>query len=208
MGTVEFDDLVARLRGIADVVNAFKAESVQLRVVEALISAHGDVSGTTASTLGADGQSTSATLRRARKATARKKAASAKVIVGEKATSRRRGTGASAFNLVNDINLAPAGKEPFDDFITRAQPKNHVENCLATVYWLVEIAKAPASDDRIFTVYRLQGWKLPANLTIELSRPKSLDWINPSDRKDIKVTVVGINHVEKTMLNRPPKVAI
>jgi hypothetical protein len=207
MGSAEFDELAGRLREAADVVNSYTAESVQLKIIDALIDAfHGTAQSRHRPALppdpasAADGASSAAnssgkgsTSRRRRKSNEG----------GEKpARSRRSG---NPFKIVDKLDLQPKGKEPFEDFIARAQPRSHPENILASAYWFEQIAKELVTGDKIFTVYRLQKWELPKDFSNQLSQAGSKGWLNQSDRENITLTSIGINEVEKIMVLRPPK---
>jgi hypothetical protein len=208
VNTTEFDELVAQFGSAAGMVNGFKSEAVQLRVIDALIAAVGGAellaSPSTQLEVDRTGASTSGGATPHRRPPAKKKSAAD----GERPASKRR-VARNPFSMVTDLDLSPTGKESLEDFIGRAQPKSHEENGVATVYWLAQIGgRTPVTQDMIFTVYRELKWTLPTDLSNVLSRTGSKGWIDPSNREDMTVTTLGLNQVEKTMLGRPPKATV
>jgi hypothetical protein len=195
MSTDDYEALVKRLPEVAEAVNRFKSDSVQERVFDLLLSK-----------LGLAGNVTSAGKERPRKRTkaAISKPAEDGAPAKPKAKGRARG---SALSIVKDLNLRPGGKNPLKELVDAKQPKSNEERSLLALHYLRgQGALSSVGVDHVYTVYKDQGWKVPANLRNQLQVLSSTKgWIDTSDGADIKLTVKGENYVEHDMPNKKAK---
>lgn len=96
------------------------------------------------------------------------------------------------------LNLHPADKESFKDFVAEKQPSdNALEHNVVAAYWLSQVAEVGAvTADQIFTCYRGIGWKLPGDLRNSLQKTASMKgWLDTRDTDDIKVVSHGLNFI-------------
>jgi hypothetical protein len=201
VGSEEYDVVVEKLRAAAPVINAFQSESVQLRVVDALIVAMGEP--LTSKPSGQQGDGEQGRADRARRAL--KRVAKPPGAEGADRPAKKKAA-KGGFALVNTLDLHPKGKESLEDFIADVAPKSHVENCVAATYYLEHvIEEVPVTQNMIFTIYRVLKWTLPKDLSNTLSQAGSKGLIDQSDRSKIAVTLPGLNLVEKTMRGRGKK---
>jgi hypothetical protein len=101
-----------------------------------------------------------------------------------------------------DLNLHPAGKTSFRDFVAEKQPGNNThEHNVVALYWLTQLAEVEtATADQVFTCYRNLKWKLPADLRNSLQSTSSVKgWMHTKDTDDLKITAQGINFVEREL---------
>lgn len=200
MADSEFDDLMRRMPEIANAVNTFKSEAVQREAFLALVAsfsggqAREKTPGTLGTSVGApsDGGAGSA---------------GAGDVNGERRqTVRRKGDRTRyAPRLLKDLDLAPAGKKSFQQFIDEKQPKSNEDKYAVAVYYLQhELGISPITLDHVASVFRMtSGWKEPANLlsgiTTAASRKGTIDTKNFND---LTTTPRGRNFVEHEL---PPK---
>jgi hypothetical protein len=115
---------------------------------------------------------------------------------GETKPARRRSSGSTR---VKGLDLAPKGKQSFDEFVGEKQPKSQHDKSAACVYYLSEIAEiTPVTSDHVYTCYRDQGWDMPPDMATSLfltaSKKGSLD---TSNLDDITIEPRGVNHIER-----------
>lgn len=205
MGTDEYDEIAARLRTTADVVNSFKSEAVQLRVVEALLGSLDAPGPRRSDTAGA--QETGPTERAVGGGASRKPRRRPSMVSPGDTTSsaqaRKRSSVKRQFKMVSELNPTPPRARPLNEFVTDKQPTSNKEKCLVAVYWLTHEAKVgTVTADHVFTVFRLQNWPLPTNFGNTISQTGTQGWVNVADRDDMTPTNIGINHVEHQMPTR------
>jgi hypothetical protein len=189
MEAKEYEALVKRLPEVAEVVNRFKSDSVQQKAFELLLSKLGFEQGETGGRIPRP---------RARKAAKAPPASLDNNGTGAKGKGRKK---SSVPSLVKSLDLRPGGKSPFNDLVLEKQPKSNNEKSLLIVHFLRGFPGVDAVTlDHVFTVYRDQGWRVPANLRNQLQVMASTKgWLDTSEGSDIKVTVKGENYVNHDM---------
>ena len=197
MSETELDGLLKRMPEIAAAVNAFQSEAVQHEAFQALVASYSGRShaphkhgAPTPPAAPANGDTPDA----ARPASNGKK-------------PRRKGEGGRRTpKLIRDLDLNPAGKKSFTEFIEEKQPKSNEDKYAVAVYYLEQIAALDAvSFDHVASVFRMtSGWKEPSNfisgITNAASRKGTID---TKDYNNVKTTPRGRNFVEHEL---PPKV--
>jgi hypothetical protein len=107
---------------------------------------------------------------------------------------------AGSLSIVKDLNLKPSGKKSFSDFVSAKQPSSNAEKCLVAVHYLTNVLGVKAGANHVFTCFKVQGWRVPANLPNALQWTASQPgWLDTRNMSDIKVTTHGDNHVEHDM---------
>src|SRR5439155_21365220 len=71
---------------------------------------------------------------------------------------------ASSLSIVKDLNLKPNGKKSFSYFVTAKQPSSNAEKCLIAVHYLTNVLGLKAGTSHVFTCFKVQGWRVPADL--------------------------------------------
>jgi hypothetical protein len=188
-----FADLLEHMPAIAKAVNQFSSEAVQERAFDALMQQLG-VNAAPAS----NGSSAPAASRRAKP----RKAATPSDSEGKgtkPAAGRRKAT---ALSIDKDLNLRPAGVEPFAEFVaSKGSPSANAEKLLVTVYWLEKVAEVESvSTNQVYTAFKNVAWKVPSDLRNALQQVASKKgWLVTTDMDDLSVTIAGENHVEHDM---------
>lgn len=110
------------------------------------------------------------------------------------------------YDLINDLNLRPDGKQTFRDFYRLKQPSGNQEVVTVAVYYLQKIVGVSnISVNHVYTSIKElsdQGVRLPANIETTLSdivRRKA--WIESSDSNGWVVTVRGENFIEQDLIS-------
>lgn len=191
----ELEALLGRMGAIADAVNAFKSETVQHEAFTALIAAfHGKHQGPTQRVPAAEA---------ALEMDKTEQAASTKrrPAIGPAKTREAR----SDWKMLKDLDLNPAGKLSFDEFIKEKQPRSNEDKYSVAVYYLSNVLEIEnITMDHVGTTFRLTKiWKEPTNLRAGLSVTSSRKGtIDTTNCYDIKITPTGRNFVEHDL---PPK---
>jgi hypothetical protein len=117
---------------------------------------------------------------------------------GAQKTPRRRAT---APTRVKGLDLSPAGKQSFEEFVAEKQPVNQHDRNLSSVYYLAEVAEvSPVTIDHVYTCYRDRGWAIPSNLRNSLQLTASRKtYLDTADMDDIKLEPRGVNHIERAL---------
>lgn len=192
MTETRLDALLSRIDKIAKAVNSFSSDAVQQRVFDTLIAAFDSELGpakTTQPPRAPTGQST---------ADAQSQQTGAK----RSGSSRKRREAPAAKGppkLIRDLNLRPAGKPSFDDFVAEKQPRDNQEKFLLAIYYLEQMAGIqPVTDAHVGTVFRMtSGWREPGNLGSGLRMTAHRkNTIDTSNLEDLKTTPHGRNFVE------------
>ena len=184
----EISQLLQYMPKIAEVVNAFSSEAVQQQAFDALIAAWagaempGQGLGRTEESVksGEKGKEGSPTTRAERGA-------------------RKRKAPSTSSSAVKDLDLRPAGKTSFDDFVAEKQPKSNEDKYAVVVYWLEQIVGlSPITAEHVGAVFRLtKAWKEPTSVRTGLSvvgvRKGTID---TSDMNSLATTPTGRNFVE------------
>jgi hypothetical protein len=195
----DLDVLLKRMPEMAQAVNAFQSPELQREAFEALVAAF---KGHTTQA-GASQQHTS-------QAQADKPAPSPAAGKGGKPprqNGEREGRKRGGFTptILRDLNLSPAGKKSFNDFVKEKQPKSNEDRYAVAVYWLEHEAQiSPITFNHVATIFRVTpDWKEPINIQSGLTTAASRkNTINTKDFEDIKTTPTGRNFVEHEL---PPK---
>ncbi len=115
----------------------------------------------------------------------------------------KRKTNSNTPSLVKDLDLkGGSGGKSLSDFYNQYSPNSNLEKNLIFAYYLQqEIKLNSITVDHIFTCYRnVSGIKTPGALQqslIDTARNKG--WLDTTSLSDIKVSIVGINHIEHDM---------
>ncbi len=105
-------------------------------------------------------------------------------------------------NPDKSLELAPSGKQSWDDFVAAKSPSNHHERYTAAVYWIREIAENDkATINQIVTCYHAQGWALPSDVRNQASQT-GMKYLDSSSLDDLKLSTLGVN-----LVNALPKSA-
>jgi hypothetical protein len=176
---------------IAAAVNSFTSEAVQIQALDALIDAYrGGVqrhpSGHVAEL--------SATPDVPSPATAEQNKGRKRVRKGRAGSSPKE-----QVEIVRGLDLRPAGKQSFTDFISEKKPSANQDKFAVAVYWLEQIAEvSPISMGHVAAVFRqTSGWKEPGNMRVGLTTTASRkNTIDTSDLNAIRTTPHGRNFVE------------
>lgn len=183
----ENDDLLSRLAGIVEVVNAFRSPEVQLEAFRLLVGG-GSVATARGNPKSPRGQQGGKPTRRAVKPGVAE--------VGKSTSRRSTGAKKATFQFLKDLDLQ-TGDEPFEQFVARKAPKNNVDKCVVAIYWLQRLANlGPISIHHVYTCFKDRGWPLPADLANTLQQAGTHGYLDSADRDDLKVVVRGENHVE------------
>lgn len=194
MSESELDRLLSKMGDIAGAVNAFNSEAVQQAAFTALMNVAVGVGPTKpAETKGQSDVRQDATC--PAEANAPKPSRSAK----PKSASKKGLVPRGQWTFNRNMNLRPAGKETFVDFVEEKQPKSNEDRYALIVYYLSEIAGQPTvSISDVGSVFRLMpSWREPkqldAGLRMASSRKGTLETGN---LEDLKLTPHGRNYVE------------
>jgi hypothetical protein len=108
--------------------------------------------------------------------------------------------------MVNSLDLKPAEKQSFEDFIEEKQPKSNEDKYVAAVYYLEAILEiSPVTKNEVGTVFRLaKSWKEPSALTKGMQMTSlRKGTLNTSDADNIKLTPHGRNFVDHELPAKP-----
>jgi hypothetical protein len=203
MAEKELDALLSRMERIAAAVNGFSSEAVQQAAFAALVNAFGgSPPGSTTVGPAATHQDNSGEKKQDEVVSS-----AGDVGAGGKKSNKKKSTasGGKDFKVVKDLDLRPADKKAFEDFVAEKQPKSNEDKYAVAVYYLQHILELPAVTwHHVATVFRLtSSWREPADATAGLrvtsSRKATID---TTDLDNIKVTPQGRNFVEHDL---PPK---
>ncbi|UCI26533.1 hypothetical protein [Mesorhizobium sp. B2-8-5] len=202
MGEAELDSLLARMPKIAAAVNEFKSEAIQQSVFNALLTAYGF-------------KVAQATLSNAAQApdTLQPREAELVAKTGDEGTPskaasppkqmkpRKSSAGANGqnFKFLRELDLRPAGKKSFFDFVAEKVPQTNEDKFAVAVYWLEQTAELPAvTADHVGTAFRMvPEWREPSDLKGSLRVASSRKGtIVTSDMDNIRITPQGRNFVD------------
>jgi hypothetical protein len=183
--TPDFEEQVAKYKKIAVAVNAFSSPEVQKLAFEAL-------TGSARSQPPAKHH-----LPAEEKESANSDSSGKPEPNGEAGQKRRKAVKAS-LAVDKSLNLRPAGKQAFKDFVADKQPGTNDERNVVTVYYLKELLEvSKATIGQILACYKEADWRVPGNplnsLQVTASR---MAWLDTQDRDDIKLTPQGENTVK------------
>jgi len=192
MGQEEFAVLLERMPKVAEAVNAFKSESVQLEAFQALVEAFVGEDGTSKRKT-AESPSAGESVGTLKKATR----TASKTTKGKEGNSTKKRRGSSP-KVVGDLNLRPSAKQSFKDFAAEKAPKTYFEKETVAVYYLIETIgmQKGITEDHVYSCFQDAKWRVPHNLLNSMQEASSRkSWLDTSDGDDIKITTPGKNLV-------------
>ncbi|MDQ5826613.1 MAG: hypothetical protein M3441_20695 [Chloroflexota bacterium] len=123
---------------------------------------------------------------------------------GSTPIKRKSGGGKEMPSLIKSLDLsARDGKPSLNDFYGGYQPKSNYERNLIFVYYLAQVREIPESvtEGHVFTCYRHLSQKIPEAFSQSLwDTGSKKGWLDTSSLEDIKLTTLGINHLEHAMV--------
>jgi hypothetical protein len=200
MAKEEFEALLVRMKEIAGAVNVFSSETVQAQAFNILINTFSDKDGGDRTKLAPSNHTSVHNLSKEKHDADNGDTESEGR--GSKAGRRKRSIGSGSkqtFPLVKDLDLHPAEKISFSEFIERKKPKSDQDKYAVAIYYLEQVLEKPAiTISDISTVFRqTSSWKEPTNLRVGLSTAASRkNTINTADMNKITTTPHGRNFVE------------
>jgi len=118
--------------------------------------------------------------------------------VARKKASKKPAKTKTALSMVKNLNLKPSGKMSFKEFVETKRPSSNLEKCVVAVYYVANILKEEqVSADQVFTCFKVQGWRVPANLNNTLQETASRNaWLDTANMSAITLTTHGENLIE------------
>jgi len=111
--------------------------------------------------------------------------------------------GSLTLSIVKTLNLRPSGKKSLSDFVKEKSPDSNEKKCLVATYYLKNTLKQQVGLNCIYTCFKSENWRIPANLKMTLLVLSSRrGWLDTSDSNDIKVTTHGENFIEHDMTEK------
>jgi len=116
-----------------------------------------------------------------------------------KKITKRGKSSSTGYTLNNELNLFPKGKDSFKVFFSQYHPKGP-ENILIMVYYLQKILGISNIDiNALYTYFKQIPLEVP-NIKSALDNIQHRKgWIDTKNYSDLKITVLGDNHVEFKM---------
>jgi len=199
MSATELDQLLERMPAIAEAVQRFKSDAIQVQVFDALVGAFqsaahaptSDSKKTKTPEPPADGKGDTG-------------GDPASAQGARRTASRKVGTGTAkskqSFSIDKTLDLH-AGSQNFKDFAVAKQPKNVMEKALVAVYWLTRVLDSAdaATLDRVYTCFKHMAWPIPSDLANTTQQAGAKGWLDSRKRDDLRVVVGGENHIEHEM---------
>jgi hypothetical protein len=171
---------------VAEVVNSFKSEQVQLLAFRKLLSNYG-------LEIIEDPDSSSADPDLKKKGTTKKK----KAKRAKKKTGNIKKTKSTSLSIIKDLNLKPRNKKTIDAFIADKQPSSLLEKTATCVYYLGHTLSIKGiCYNHVFTCFKHLKWRLPADLPNMMQQAGTKGWLDTSSNDDIKITTHGENLIE------------
>jgi hypothetical protein len=172
----DFNELVAKMEQIAEIVNKFSNPDLQRDVYNRLLSSINIAPVEAKKNVSV----TSVSRTEAKQKQSKKK--NSKYIP----------------KMMKDLDLSPKGQTSFDAFIAEKKPQTNEDKYIVVVYYFeIILAESPVTIDHVFSVFRLKKWKEPKDLiggiTVAGSRKGILD---TADYNNLKTTPTGRNFVE------------
>lgn len=177
----KFKELLESLPKIAEAVNSFSSEELQIEAFHTLM----DLSG----------NSFDEETRKSVRPKDNIKPESKEGITSKKKFLKEK----DSPTLIKDLDLNPKDKKSFQDFIAEKNPSSNEDKYPVIVYYLESILELhPITINHIFSVFRFyKAWKEPINLKGGLKTASSRKGtIDTTDMYDIKMTPTGRNFVE------------
>ncbi|MDP1598690.1 hypothetical protein [Phenylobacterium sp.] len=206
MAQEDLDALLQRMESIATAVNSFTSEAVQQEAFAALVAAfEGRRHAPRNAAAAAPVEAPEHELDVAKADAAPDKAAGSKASNGTAKHKRSAKDTRGEWKLVKDLDLRPAGKQSFEDFIEEKRPASNEDKYVAVIYYLSEVLEVQnVSIHHVGTVFRLtKTWKEPTDVASGLrtasARKATLD---AKILDSIKLTATGRNFIDHDL---PPK---
>jgi hypothetical protein len=90
------------------------------------------------------------------------------------------------------LNIAPAGKQSWVEFVAEKQPVTLHEKYVACVYWLLDVAELDkATINQIVTLFITSRWTLPKDPRNHASQASGAGYLDSADKSDLKLTSLG-----------------
>jgi hypothetical protein len=113
------------------------------------------------------------------------------------AAKSRNGSSKNNLQFLTDFDFRPSNKESLKDFANKYNAKSNFEFNLVFTYYLQEILNIQEiTTDHIYSCYRHMALKLPSFPQTLTDTKKHKGWIETADMNNLRVTRVGINHIE------------
>ncbi|MGK8465508.1 hypothetical protein [Nocardia cyriacigeorgica] len=217
------DDLPEKMRLIADIVNGFDSEILQVRVFDLLAEHFASPSKSPAPDAEESGPPSTHSpvdspaandpvdeprgVRTADDAQSTDSGRYEKKDETEKAGGRRHRKHGRRRDPVRNIDFRPDGQLSFRDFVAEKQPTTIDQKNVVAVHWLEYVAEIPdISVGHVLAAYKECSWREPANpdnaLQVTASR---FHWLDTHNMASIVVTPSGRNGVQYDMPITPPR---
>jgi hypothetical protein len=181
MSNDQFDELLKRMPKIAETVNAFKSEQVQLLAFKMLVC---NSASKETEIEHANSEQQKGSVRKPEKNQTTKKSS----------LKRAKST---TLSIDKNLNLKPSGKQSINEFIDEKAPSSLKEKVTACVYYLQhKLGRKDINYSHVFTCFKHLNWRLPSNLPNMMQQAGTQGWLDTSNNADIKVTPHGENLIE------------
>ena len=184
MSNDQFNELLKRMPKIAEAINSFKSEQVQLLAFKMFLNDPDSVK--------TEFVNDKNNPREQQKNTAIKKETAKKQNPrgGSKKTKKTK------LHIDKNLNLKPTGKQAIDAFVTQKSPSTLLEKVTICVYYLqCEIKIKDVGYDQVLTCFKHLKWRLPSDLPNTMQQAGTKGWLDTSNRTDIKMATHGENLV-------------
>jgi hypothetical protein len=198
VATEEFDELLKRMPEIAEAVNKFTSEEIQIGAFKALVSTFIGEDPTSNADEDLDNFNQNEPLPPEEENPTAARATKGRKVAPKRTTARKQ-----SFSLIKDLDLINGASPSFPDFAAQKNPRSNPEKCLVAVYWLTRTAEiSPVTADHVYTTFKFSSWEVPTDLINTLQQAGTKGWLDSKKRDDLKVVVAGENQIEHKM---PPK---
>ncbi|MBI5425131.1 MAG: hypothetical protein HZA32_13725 [Opitutae bacterium] len=193
---LEGDDLLKKMPAIAEAVNAFKSDSVQLQAFQVLIATFRATSGSERNIGRPEIQASATTV--------------SDGSIGksdEPGGKPRKRAAVGSPRVLGELDLKPDGKKSLKDFCGEKRPSTNEERFAVIIYYLQNtLGLSGITRDHVHTGFKDIGAKSPLDIDAGLRMTASRKgWIDTSKSGDIRMTVAGENLVEHDL---PPKTKV
>lgn len=105
-----------------------------------------------------------------------------------------------SYQIMQTLNLKPAGKKSLVDFSSEFSPKSNFEYNLLFVYYLDKVLNEKnISVNHLYTCYKELGLQVPNIYQSIADTKRRKGWIDTKDMNDLKVPITGENYLEHNM---------
>jgi hypothetical protein len=198
MSETKLDELLNRLPEISKVVNEFKSEMAQLRVLDALLGAFGPGVETKDPQKADKAPSTRRNFADERASPTTDQPAGSVESRGTEKTSRRRSGKSSDLSFVSDLNLRPKDKQTLREFFDTKQPTSNEQTFAVVIYYLKAVLNVEkVGANHVYTAFKDLNLKVPLRLATVISNAAARHrWIDTKSSNDYQMTTHGENFVE------------